>query len=92
MLYDQPGNDVDLRGIDVRYATRHPLGIELSGDVGLERDKGGATPRSRTFAAMRAQWRYRQATLSAELTQVKEQQGAINRTRSAAQLTFRRDF
>ncbi len=92
VLYDHPGNDVDLRGIDVRYATRHPLGIELSGDVGLERDKGGATPRSRTFAAMRAQWRYRQATLSAELTQVKEQQGAINRTRSAAQLTFRRDF
>jgi hypothetical protein len=48
--------------------------------------------RSRAFGSLRAQWRYRKATLSAEFLHVKESQGGFERTRTVAQLLFRRDL
>ncbi len=90
--YENSVQDVNLRGYDLRYFSRHPLGIDLTADAGYERDTGGVVPRSRTFGSLRAQWRYRKATLQAEFLHVRESQGGFERTRTAAQLLFRRDL
>lgn len=90
--YESSAQNVNLRGYDVRYFSRHPLGIDLSADAGYERDTGGVVPRSRAFGSLKAQWRYRKATMSAEFLHVKESQGGFERARTVAQLLFRRDL
>lgn len=90
--YENSAQNVNLRGYDVRYFSRHPLGIDLSADAGYERDTGGVVSRSRAFGSLKAQWRYRKATLSAEFLHVKESQGGFERARTVAQLLFRRDL
>lgn len=90
--YENSVQNVNLRGYDLRYFARHPVGIDLSADAGYERDSGGSTPRSRAFGSLKAQWRYRKATVSAEFLHVKESQGGFERSRTVAQMLFRRDL
>ena len=90
--FETSAQDVRLRGYDLRLATRHPLGLEISANATYERDTGAIEERSRRLAAARAQWRYRQASLVMDYTRVRETQGAFERRRTLAQVLLRRDF
>jgi len=90
--YENTPEDVRLSGYDLSLSARHPLGIDLSARASYERDTGGLQPRTRQLASARAQWRYRRASLTLDVTHRRESQGSIERTRSLVQLLLRRDF
>ena len=90
--YEFSSQDVDLTGYDLRLATRHPLGAEISASVSHERDTGASVERTRLLAAARIQWRYRRASLLAEYTRLRETQGTFEQNRELAQILLRRDF
>lgn len=90
--FENTSEDVRLTGYDVSLWTRHPLGVDLSARASYERDTGGQVPRTRQLATAKAQWRYRRASLTMDITRTRETQGAFERNRTLAQILLRRDF
>jgi hypothetical protein len=90
--YEDALHDVDLTGYDLKLWTRHPLGIDLSADASYEEDVGGGVPRSRTRASLKAQWRYRRVSLTADLGQWYESQAGVDRRNTRVQVFLRRDI
>jgi hypothetical protein len=90
--YATSTQNIDLSGYDIRYWSRHPLGIELSADAGFERDTGALIPRTRLAGALRAQWRVRKFNVTAELSRTRETQGDFERKRTLGQVLLRRDL
>jgi hypothetical protein len=84
--------NVNLTGSDLRYVSRHWLGTELTANVGVENDTGAAVPRRRLIESVKAQWRYRKASLTFDFGRTLETQGDFKRTRTLVQLVARRDF
>ena len=92
LTYDNSASGIDLHGYDVRLQARHPLGIDFFAEASYEQDSGGVTPRSRTTASVKAQWRYRKLTLSADLGRSRETQGVVDHDRTHVQFLLRRDI
>jgi hypothetical protein len=82
----------DLISYDLLLGLRLDSGLSLN-VVGLyERDNGGVELRVRKSASLRAQWRYRRVSLSADLSRVQELQGLYVRDRTMGRVDLRRDF
>lgn len=90
--YEQSAaQNTNLRGRELRYTTRWN-GLNLFASASAEKDDGGLVPRSRMVGSLKAQWHYRRASLSLSLDRTRETQGDVNRSRSVALLTLRRNF
>jgi hypothetical protein len=90
--YGNPGQDIDVRGWDLRYWTRFPPDVELSAWVNEETDVGGLVPRRRSSAGMKADWRYRKLRMSMDMGRTVEKHGNARRAPSHVQVQARRDF
>ena len=91
--YDlSPDQGVNLVAYDLRMWARAGAGIDLSADASHERDTGAPEVRERTLLSAKAQWRRRKLLLTADLTRVRDAQGAVERTRTYGQIMLRRDF
>ncbi|MBL8491483.1 MAG: hypothetical protein JNM82_11945 [Rhodocyclaceae bacterium] len=92
MHYRTAAQDMNITGMDLRYRGILPPGIEVSGDIGYERDNGALLPLSRLTGTLRAHWRYRKLLVNADLVMTRETQGPAERKRSLVQVQARRDF
>jgi hypothetical protein len=90
--YETSPQNVDLTGYEIRLWARHPLGIDISADASYEEDTGGIVPRSRTAASIKAQWRVRKLTLTANFGHSQESQGGSEQRRTLFQVFLRRDI
>jgi hypothetical protein len=82
----------DLISYDLLLGLRLESGLSLN-VVGLyERDNGSVELRVRKSASLRAQWRYRRVSFSADLSRVQELQGLYVRDRTMGRVDLRRDF
>lgn len=90
--YDTSPLNVDLTGYDIRMATRLDSGVDILADATRERDQGGLTERTRSIGAVKALWRYRRFSLSAEFSRSRETQGDVTRRRTLVQVLLRREF
>ncbi len=82
----------DLISYDLLLGLRFDSGLSLNA-IGLyERDNGGVELRVRKSASLKAQWRYRRLSLSADLSRVQEEQGLYVRDRTMGRVDLRRDF
>lgn len=90
--YDTSPLNVDLSAYDVRMSMRLDSGVDILADLSRERDHGGSSERTRSTAAVKALWRYRRFSLSAELARSKETQGDATRQRTLVQVFLRREF
>ena len=90
--YTNSAQNVNLTGYDIRYWSRYWFGLEVSADGSYERDSGGLVPRSRVAGSVKAQWRYRKASLTLDLARTRETQGTSERSRTLIQVLGRRDF
>ncbi len=84
--------DADLRAVDVRFASRHRFGINVSLDGSYEEDVKGTNPRRRMRGALRVRGGFRKLRVVGEFAYVEEQQGDFDRSRFHGQVTVRRDF
>ena len=89
---DNPLQDVALTGYELSLDWTHGYGLRINAEARFERDTAGLEIRDRKTATVRALWRYRQLTLSADLSRVRESQGAFVREQTAAQLILRREI
>ncbi len=84
--------DSDLLSYDVLLGLRLNSGVSLNA-IGLyERDTGGVELRERKTATLKAQWRFRRLSLSADVSRIQESQGLYVRDRTMGRLDLRRDF
>lgn len=90
--YDTSPLNVDLTGYDLRLTTRLDSGVDILADATRERDQGGLSERTRSIAAVKALWRYRRFSLSAEYSRARETQGDATRQRTLVQVFLRREF
>ena len=90
--YENSLQNVNLKGYDLRYWSRTWFGLDVSADASHEIDTGTPVQRRRTLGSLKAQWRYRQVNVTAELAHTREIQGAVERTRDLIQLLVRRDI
>jgi hypothetical protein len=90
--YQNALQNVNLVAYDIRYLTRHPSGVVLSANASRESDTGGVAPRQRLLTSLKAQWRYRRFSLSAELANTRETQGSNARTRAQGQVFLKREI
>ena len=90
--YDTSPLNVDLTGYDLRLTTRLDSGVDILADATRERDQGGLSERTRSIAAVKALWRYRRFSLSAEYSRSRETQGDAVRQRTLVQVFVRREF
>jgi hypothetical protein len=82
----------DLISYDLSLGLRLDSGVSLNA-IGLyERDNGGVELRVRKSATLKAQWRYRRLSLSADLSRIQEEQGLYVRDRTMGRVDLRRDF
>ena len=84
--------NVDLTGYDLSLGWRHGSGLGVSANAVFERDTGGLVMRERKAGTLRAQWRFRQLALTADLSRTHESQGSFARERTVGHLVLRRDF
>lgn len=92
MHYLTAGHDMNIAGMDLRYRGVVPPGVEVSADLGYERDSGALLPLSRLTGALRANWRYRKLLVNADFIMTRETQGSADRRRTLVQIQARRDF
>ena len=92
LAYANSVQNVDLTGYDFRYWSRHWFGLDVSADASYERDVGAPVARSRTIGSLKAQWRYRKASVTFDLGRTRETQGELDRSRTLMQVLLRRDF
>lgn len=90
--YTVAAQNIDLTGMDIRYRTRSALGLDVTADATYESDIGGLVPRKRLAGSLKAQMRYRRASLSFDIGMSREVQGSAERNRALIQLVLRRDF
>lgn len=90
--YENSIQNINLTGYDFRYWSRHWFGLDVSADAGYEVDTGTPVERSRVTASLKAQWRYRKASLTFDLGHTRETQGALDRSRTLVQILARREF
>ena len=90
--YANSGQNVDLKGYDLRYWARFWLGVDLSANATYENDTGGVLQRRRMITSIKAQWQYRKLKLNFDLGRTLETQGDFKRSRALVQLIARRDF
>jgi hypothetical protein len=90
--YDNSDQDVNLVGYDLGYWSRNWFGLDLSLNAGYENDTGAPIARRRLIQAVKAQWRYRKASLSFDLGHTYETQGDFKRSRTLANFLARRDW
>jgi len=82
----------DLISYDLTLGLRFDSGLSLNA-IGLyERDNGSVELRLHKSATLKAQWRYRRLSLSADLSRVQESQGLFVRDRTMGRIDLRRDF
>lgn len=84
--------NVDLNGYDIRLWTRLQGGWSLSADYNDQRDTGGSLPQSRKYAALRADWAYRQLTFTLDASRQQESTGSTESTSTSVRALLRRDF
>jgi hypothetical protein len=90
--YANSVQDVNLRGVDVRYWSRWWYGLELSADASYEIDTGAPLERRRTISLVKAQWRYRKLSLTLDFGRTREIQGDLELVRYLVQFLARRDL
>ncbi len=90
--YENSIQNINLTGYDFRYWSRHWFGLDVSADAGYEVDTGTPVERSRVTASLKAQWRYRKASLTFDLGHTRETQAALDRSRTLVQILARREF
>jgi hypothetical protein len=57
-----------------------------------ERDLGALQSRERRVSSLRALWRFRQLSVTADVSRTRETQGSYVRERTAGHVVMRRDF
>ncbi len=92
LKHEDAQGDADLRAVDVRFASRHRYGINVSLDGGFEEDVQGASPRRRMHGALRVRGGFRRVRVVGEFAYVEERQGDFDRSRLHGQVSVRRDF
>ncbi len=90
--YESSAQNVDLRGYDFNYWSRHWQRVDLSAQASYEEDTGGLTARQRVIGSAKAHWRYRKLSLTFEMSGTREAQGGMQRSRALVQIQARRDF
>ncbi len=89
---DNQLQDSDLIGYDLLLGVRLNSGLSLNA-IGLyERDNGGVEPHLRKTATLKALWRYRRLSLSADVSRTQESQGLYSRDNTIGRVDLRRDF
>ncbi len=89
---DNQLQDSDLLGYDLLLGVRLNSGLWLNA-IGLyERDNGGVEPHVRKTATLKAQWRYRRLSFSADVSRTQESQGLYSRDNTIGRVDLRRDF
>ncbi|MBP6007040.1 MAG: hypothetical protein KA740_05005 [Rhodoferax sp.] len=89
---DNPLQVVDLTGYNLSLTWRQQSGLRWSLVGNRETDVGQPQRRQRTFAQLRAAWRYRMLSMTGDLTASREAYGDFVRDRTVAQVSLRRDF
>ncbi len=80
-------------GYDLTLGWQIGAGLYLSALGVHETDtSGGFEPRQRDSGTLRAQWRYRRLSVSANLSRIRESQGLYTRDRTVGQVYLRRDL
>lgn len=90
--YSGLGQDMDSRGVDVRYWARPWFGVDLSLGTSQETSVTGGVMQRRSSETLNAQWRERKLTVTATLSHVRESQGSYERDRMLLQMLLRREF
>lgn len=89
---DNQLQDSNLVSYDLLVGMRFDTGLSLNAIGLFERDDGGATPRDRKSATLKAFWRYRRVSLTADLSRIQESQGRYASNRTMGRFDLRRDF
>ncbi|MBK7613467.1 MAG: hypothetical protein IPJ08_03075 [Burkholderiales bacterium] len=84
--------EIDLSGYDLSLGWRWGAGVHLSANTLYERDLGALQSRDRRVGSLRALWRFRQLSVTADLSRTRETQGSYVRERTAGHVVMRRDF
>lgn len=84
--------EVDLNGYDLSLGWRWGYGTHLSANTLYERDLGALQSRERRVSSLRALWRFRQLSVTADVSRTRETQGSFVRERTAGHVVMRRDF
>ena len=84
--------NVDLKAYDMWLGWRHSSGLRITANALYERDTGAVEVRERRSGILRALWRFRQLTLTGDLSRTRETQGSYVRERTAGKLILRREF
>lgn len=84
--------EIDLNGYDLSLGWRWRAGVHLSANTLHERDLGALQSRDRRVDSLRALWRFRQLSVTADLSRTRETQGSYVRERTAGHVVMRRDF
>lgn len=84
--------EIDLNGYDLSLGWRWGAGVHLSASSLYERDLGALQSRDRRVGSLRALWRFRQLSVTADLSRTRESQGSYVRERTAGHVVMRRDF
>ncbi len=89
---DDLRQDSDVLAYDLLLGVRLQSGLSLNA-IGLyERNQGGIDLRVRKTATLKALWRYRRLSFSADLSRTQESQGLYARDQTIGRLDLRRDF
>jgi hypothetical protein len=92
VVADNVLQNVDLTGYDLSIGWRPSYGFNVSADAFSERDVAGPELRERRMGTLRALWRFRKLSLTANLSRTRETQGTYVRERSAGNFNLRREF
>ncbi len=89
---DIEAQNVDLLAYDLMFGWRLESGLNLTATGLYERDTGGVDVRERKTVSLKAMWRYRKLSLTADLARTIESQGLYVRDRTMGRLGLRRDL
>jgi len=84
--------DSDLVGYDLLLGLHFNTGLSLNATALYERDRGGISFRERKTAGIKALWRYRRLSFSADLSRTQESQDRYVREITLGRFDLRRDF
>ncbi len=90
--YDNPGQNSDLRGYELRYWSPRWFGLDLTAALAGERDDAGLIPRHRMDRSIGLQWQMRKFTVNSSYVRTNETQGDSQRNRFSFQFLARRDL
>jgi hypothetical protein len=90
--YDNPIQNSNLRGSELRYWSRQWFGMDINAVLSLERDDAGLLPRQRRDASIGMRWQQRRLTLSGSFQRTHEAQAGIERHRTVLQFQAVREL